>query len=228
MKPCTKNAWMFPLSPECCHLQFCLIPSALGELAVAFFFFTIFFILAVFLFLPWMFYPFGLLLPPCSLSVFQPNSWWFSNPLVSPFASSKLQLPLPLIPDLFILPLILGFRGARLRQVNSLVFKWVRCLSLLSAECSAIYGTCCQWTGDAVALMRLIAYLLLFVSMLNWQQQPFKVNTVFFVHLLVHSVLSIEPITLKENTSFYLWRLQSESFSKITAYTSIIIHHDSL
>lgn len=36
-----------------------------------------------------MFYSFGLL-PLFSLSVFQPNSWWSCNPLVSPF-SSKLQ-----------------------------------------------------------------------------------------------------------------------------------------
>lgn len=90
-----------------------------------------------------------------------------------------VAVPQLLIPDLFVLPLILGFCEARWRQVNSLVFKWVRCLSLLSAECLSVYRTCCQWSGDATALMRLAALQLLLVLILNRWQQPFKVNTVF-------------------------------------------------
>lgn len=104
------------------------------------------------------FSPFYNSVSPCaflSLPVFHANSWWFCNPV-----ASLLCCLFP--PDLFILPLILGLCGARLRQVSSLVFEWVRCSSPLSEECSAISGTCCQWADYVVALMRLIAHLLLF------------------------------------------------------------------
>lgn len=168
-----------------------------------------------------MFYPFCL--PPLfSLSVFQPNSWWFPKSFSFSLCYLKAaELLLPLIPDLFILPVIVGFCGARLRQVNSLEFKWVRCLSLLSAECLAIYGTCCQWTSYVVALMRLIAHLLLCVLILNWQQQPFKVNNVLWLLYLFWYIQCFQFKVLLVMTVVWV-------IAKIIAHTSIIIDYDSL
>lgn len=169
----TKNT--FPLS-------FLIIISSFpfSRIAGSLFFIAIFLIYLFFLFLPSVFYPIWLLSsrPSFRFLFFNqtpggPVILWFL-----PLLPQSCRVTAASYPWFIYFPLILGFCGARLRQVNSLVFKWVRCLSLLSAECLAIYGTCCQWTGYTVALMRLIARLLLFVLILNWQQQPFKVNSV--------------------------------------------------
>lgn len=61
-----------------------------------------------------------------------------------PLLSQKCQFTTASYPWFIYSASNLGFSGIRLRWVNSLACKWVRCLSFLSTECLAVYGSCCQ------------------------------------------------------------------------------------